>query len=147
MSEREQITLTYCGRRLGKADKLIYEFEYAGRSLVFAKMTHGVVGGRYTVDADVADDGGVSIYPATLTYTGEKIDDVDQVAVWEAVDRDTYATHRLKAAERKHARSSELDIALEPLARLIAKAGTRAEAQAIMRVVTAKLDDAWWHQR
>lgn len=148
MSEREQITLTYCGRRLGKADKLVYEFEYAGRSLWYSKgITHGVVGGRYTVDAEVTDDGGVTIYPTTLTYTGEKIDDVDQVAVWEAVDRDTYATHRLKAAERKHARSSELDIALEPLTRLIAKASTRAEAQAIMRVVTAKLDDAWWHQR
>lgn len=62
MSEREQITVTYCGRRLGNAAKLVYEFEYAGRSLVFAKMNHGVVGGRYTVDADVSDDG-VSIYP------------------------------------------------------------------------------------
>lgn len=147
MSTRQQITLTYCGRRLGKADKLIYEFEYAGRSLWFSKLTHGVVGGRYTVGADVKDDGDVSIYPASLAYAGEKIDDVDQVAVWEAVDRDTYATSRLKAAERKHSRSSELDGALEPLTRLITKASTRAEAHAIIRVVTAKLDDAWWNQR
>ena len=147
MSERQQITLTYCGRRLGKAGKVMHEFEFAGRSLWYSKVSHGVVGGRYTVDADVTAAGEVTIYPATLTYAGEKIDDVDQVAVWEAVDRDAYSTSRLMSAERKHARSSELDAALEPLTRLIAKAGTRAEAQAIMRVVTAKLDDAWWHQR
>lgn len=143
---KEQITLTYCGRRLDRTEKKIFfEFDRDGRTLAYSKVRHGVVGGIYVVDADTDTDAGrLSIYPASLRYTGEKITDLAQIAVWEAADRDAYDTSRELAAERKHAKSSELDTAIAPLVEVIVKASTRAEAQAIMRVVTAKLDRAWW---
>lgn len=146
----KQITLTYCGRRLSSSNKLIFEFDYEGRALLFTKSRHGTIGGKYTVDAEVAGEGDearVRIYPDSLCYAGEKIDDVDQIAVWEAADRDSWNTSRLLATERKHAKSSELDAALEPAIRIIQKASTRAEAQAVIRVVTEKLDRAWWERR
>ncbi len=144
--ERQQITLTYCGRRIGRSNKLVHEYEHAGRSLVYSKVTHGVVGGIYTVDAELSDDGGATIYPSTLRYTGEKASDSYQVAVWEGLDRDAWNTSRLLAAERKHAKSSELDDALEDLTRIVQRAATRSEVQAIIRVATEKLDRAWWER-
>ncbi|MGL5824994.1 MAG: hypothetical protein ACRCYU_09285 [Nocardioides sp.] len=144
---KEQITLTYCGRRIGGRNKLVYEYDLAGRSMRYAKLTHGVVGGRYTVDAELSEDGGVTIYPATLRYAGEKADDdLDRVAVWESLDRDAWNNSRLLAAERKHAKSSELDAALEDLIRIVQHAATRSEVQAILRVVTEKVDRAWWER-
>lgn len=146
---KKQIMLTYCGRRLSSKNKVIFEFDHEGETLLFAKGRHLTIGGRYSVEAKVADDGDpqkVSIYSDSMCYTGEKIDDVDQIAVWEAADRDSWNTSRLLAAERKHAKSSELDRALEPAVRVIQTASTRAEAQAIIRVITERLDRAWWER-
>lgn len=142
----EQITLTYKGRRLGQSNKILYVYEHEGRQLIYSKVSHGVVGGRYAVDADLGEEGAVDIYPSTMRYTGEKIDDLEQVAAWEAADRDAWNTSRQLAVERKHAKSSELDVALEPIVGVIQKASTRAEAHAIIRVISEKLDRAWWER-
>lgn len=143
MSTREQITLTYAGRRLGKNSKVIHEWIHGDRELYFAKLVGSAIGGLYSVDADLDGDG-VSVFQDTLRYTGEKIDDVEQVAVWQAADQSARTSAAERAAERRHSKSTELDEALAPVLRLIQRARTRSEAQAIARVVGDKLDEAWW---
>lgn len=142
---REPITMTYAGRRLGKGNKLVQAVEFEGRSLTYGKLPHGVVGGLYNVEATRSDDGGLTIYVGTWQYTGEKRRDA-QVAAWEALDRDAYATTRRLSAERKAQRSSELDLALEHLTAIVQKAATRHEADAIIRVVTDRLSQSWWNR-
>ncbi|MGH3972735.1 MAG: hypothetical protein ACRDS9_05350, partial [Pseudonocardiaceae bacterium] len=102
---------------------------------------------KYTIKADLGAEGDpISIYPSTLHYEGEKIDDTHLIALWEAADRDARATSRVLAMERKHKRSSELDQVLAPLIAVIQRACTIEECEAIINVVTRKLNQAW-HRR
>lgn len=141
------IDLIYQGRRLGQGAKLLHTFDHDGTPASFAKAPHGVIGGKYTIKADLgAEDEPISIYPSTLHYDGSKIDDTDLVAVWEAADRAAWDTSRRLAMERKHKRSSELDQALAPLLRVIDRATTYQETEAIINVVTRKLNGAWHHR-
>lgn len=143
----EIIWLVYQGRRLGQGAKLVHTFDHDGTPVSFAKAPHGVIGGKYTIKAELsADSDPVSIYPSTLHYEGEKIDDTDLIAVWEAADRDAWETSRVLAMERKHKRSSELDQALTPLISVVERAATIEECQAIINVATRKLNQAW-HRR
>ncbi|MGH3998529.1 hypothetical protein OG984_03020 [Nocardioides sp. NBC_00368] len=143
----EMISLVYLGRRLGQGAKLVHTFDRDGTPASFAKAPHGVIGGKYTIKADLGAEGDpISIYPSTLHYEGEKIDDTHLIALWEAADRDARATSRVLAMERKHKRSSELDQVLAPLIAVIQRACTIEECEAIINVVTRKLNQAW-HRR
>lgn len=143
----EMISLVYQGRRLGQGAKLFHTFDHDGAPASFAKAPHGVIGGRYTIKADLGAEGDpTSIYPSTLRYEGSKIDDTALIALWEATDRAAWETSRLLAMERKHKRSSELDEALAPLIGVIERASTFEEYEAIINVVTRKLNQAW-HRR
>lgn len=144
-TDRTSITVTYCGRRLDHHNKLIQELQHEGRSLLYSKIKHGVIGGRYTVDA-VQDDTRMTIYPSTMRYAGEKVDDVDQVAAWEALDRDAWETTRYLALERKHQANTALDEYVAQGHSIVRQAKSTAEARAIVKIISNKLLEGWWNQ-
>lgn len=148
-SQVETLTLVYAGRRLPKAgakpNHAWYRPENLDDDLTFGPQSAGAaIGGLYTVDGQTNDSGGVSIYPSTIRFTGERIDDTDRIATWQAVDQETRSHLALQAGERKYAQSAELERALEPLIRLTQSARTRGEATAIRNAVVERLNEAWW---
>jgi hypothetical protein len=145
--ERQTITLIYAGRRVGSTGKAVFAWRFGDRELRYDKLKGTAIGGTYTVEAEIepaVELPGVTVYPATLRYCGDQVDDVDQVALWQAADQDARIDLARAAGERRHAKSTELDAALAPLLELVRKARTRGEVYALEKVVEARIEQAWW---
>lgn len=145
-TDRVTIRLVYAGRVVGDTTKPDHAWvaaeDPAGPPMRYSKLAATVVGGIYAIES--LDAAGSTVYPSTLAYAGEKIDDVDLIAGWEARDRATRDTLNRQAAERRAARDSELDRMLAPLKRAVQSQRTRADAQAVIARVSAELHEAWW---
>lgn len=140
------ITLVYAGRRLDTKGKAIHEWRLDDdRLLYYAKLAGSAIGGTYSVDGSI-DGATVSVNPHTLRYSGTKDADPDQIALWQAEDQHTRAVVAEAAAERRHAKSTELDDALAPLLAIVQRARTQAEARALIKVVSDKLTQAYWRR-
>lgn len=138
-------TFVYIGRRLNEKSKVIHAWLLGEREVYYDKVAGQVVGGIYAMNA-VVDDTNLSVYRSTMRYTGQKVDDVDQVAAWQLADQHARTTAAEAAAERRHAKSTELDAALAPLVAVVRKVRTVAEARALAKVVADKILEAWWNR-
>lgn len=139
------VRLVYAGRVLGDTTKPNHAWAREGdldNPFTFGKLAGTVVGGIYEIDA--ADTTASRVFPDSLRYAGEKIEDTDLIAGWEARDRATRDTLNRQAAERRAGRDSELDRMLEPLKRAVQSQRTRADAQAVISRISAELNEAWW---
>lgn len=112
---------------------------------LYTKMRGSSIGGIYTVEHPPEKPN--SVYPTTLTYTMEKVDDRDQVAIWQAVDADVQRQASRQAAERKHAKSSELDEAMQPLVDLAFRCRNRYEMTALRDAVSERMQEAFWKKQ
>lgn len=142
-TDKQQHEIVYTGRRLNAEGKALHAWLLDERGLYYTKLKGKSVGGIYTVDADV-NDGTVSVYPGSLKYTGQKITDTDRIATWQAADQAARDSVAEAAAERRHAKSAELDAALEPLLRIARSTRTAAGLRALVQVVSNKITEAWW---
>lgn len=144
--ERVTRRLVYGGQRLTgtKSAHGWYEVDdFDGNGYLWDKLKGVSIGGIYTVESPAEDPVG-SVFTGTLQYTREKIDDLDTIARWQAVDADVKATLGRQAAERKHGKSTELDEALEPLLRMAREARTRHEARALATLASERITEAYW---
>ncbi len=132
----------YAGRRLAGNGKTLHEWHLGDHELYFAKLPGQAIGGVYTVKAEISGDN-VQIYTGTQRYSGQKISDVTQIAAWQAADQHARTAAAEAAAERRHAKSTELDTALADVLEIARRARTRADVTALTRVVSDKLLDAW----
>lgn len=140
MTDTTTRTIIYMGRTLD--GKKIYHRWRDGEDVKhFAKMPGLVVGGIYT--AEFSNEGNTA-HPGTLTFTGSKHDDAEQVAAWELADRHTRSTDERRKAEARLARDSELDRVLQPILDFAAGLRTRNDLSALDYLVRDRLAEAYW---
>lgn len=134
----------YLGRRLpsdGKTKPWHAWQDETGRELHYTDGA-AVIGGIYEVEV-LREEESVRARIKGAKYLGRKVD-ADEVARNEALDAGTRQELARQAAERKHARSSELDEALAPVLRIARSCRTRHEATMLASVVSSKITEAWW---
>lgn len=144
--DRETLRLVYAGRRTdgGHSSKPTHCWiDEGGEERYYGKVKGVAIGGIYTIQAV---KGARSVYPATLSFTGDRIEDGEQIATWQALDVCTMATVGLIAAERRMSKSDDLDAALAPLLRMTARLRNRNEAAALARLVSDRVIEAYWKE-
>lgn len=137
------LTLRYAGRRDDGKSLAHLWVDDDDRLRSFAKVNATVVGGIYTVEGEIKDDGGMTIQTSTLTWTGDKVDETT-AAIWQADDEAARLAKSRRDAERRAGKSTELDQALEPLLQLVRACRTRGDLYALHTVVGERITEAWW---
>lgn len=139
----ETITLRYAGRRdTGKRISHLWLTD-DDKQRWFDKFSATVVGGIYTVQGEIDDEGGMSITPSTLHWTGGKVDETT-AAIWQANDQAALRAKGRRDAERRAGKATDLDRALEPLLELVRAARTRDDLHAIQMIVAERTTEAWY---
>lgn len=142
----DTVRMIYIGRRptgrtLGYA--WIEENDSDDRMTVFGKVKGNAVGYVYEVKVERDEDGSIRsayMYPA---YTGERHGDVERIAAWQAVDQAHRSADRLRLAENRAKRGTELDRALDPLRDVLRTAKNLDEVELILSGVRRKLINEW----
>lgn len=146
--ERVTVRLTYAGRRMppkrtdSKPIHLWVAEDGAERVYGFGGAA---VGGVYTFECPASEP--TSVYKGTQTWTGEQCDDSDQVAAWQLEDASTMQALGRRAAEKRLAKSNELDEALEPLLRIVRRLRTRHDVYAVSAYVSERIVETFWKER
>lgn len=144
-NEIETVQMIYAGRRATR--KLLgYAWIEPGDGYdptIFDKVKGEAVGYLYTMRV-VRDENGrvASAYP-NPTYTGDRYDDPEQVATWQAIDQAARADDRRRLAENRAKKAPELDAALDPLRAILHHAKNVDEADTILSLVRSKLLNEW----
>lgn len=140
-------TWTYTGRRYPtKGTKPAHSYLDGDGSEYRYTVGQEVVGGQYRVEVKREDDS-VRAGLTDAQFTGERHDDTDLVALWEATDAGTRRRLAREAAERKIGRDSEFDRALEPLLRIARKARNHHEAGVLAQLVSERITQEYYQQR
>jgi hypothetical protein len=114
--ETTTVRLVYAGQRDG--DKRLFYIEgqedtTEGARAYSKKVRGTAIGGVYTIEA--TDEQATSVYGGTLTYVGSGLAvDRDTVARWQLLDREARGQVDRDKAERRLAKSDELDDVMAP---------------------------------
>lgn len=138
----EEFRLIYAGQRCNQEGKIFYAYlqeEGSYQELHFSKLRVGAIGGIYVVQGVTKEDGVFSVYPDSIRFSGESIADKERIAFWAALDQQARAQQALIRKERSLAKSDELERAIEPLLRLMQKARTHNEREALVQVVASRM--------
>lgn len=137
-------TWTYLGRRWERGNlKVVYLWRDAdGEEYTYDKAKAGVVGGKYLIRVQRSEDR-VSVYPATISFTEELVEDDDERAILIAKDREAYRNQQKTAAEKRFSKSDPLADALQDLERIATKVRSYNELQTLITVVHERLINAW----
>jgi hypothetical protein len=129
---------TYTGRRRGAKNLTYYAWiDKSGEDRWYRKLRASVIGGIYTVEVDRSSEN-VSVYPASLQYTGDRVEP-EKRADWELRDRTLMVTIERERLEKKHAGESEFDKAMAPLRQLYAQQRTWSQRAALTAMVLSEL--------
>ena len=112
-------TWAYAGRRLAKGGKSYIHawVDHAGKERYFKGLRGSVIGGVYTIEAELRD-GDTVARQGTLAYTGETHPGADDVSAWRTADAAaSYELEQAKAERRAAAAGDELERALDVLRR------------------------------
>lgn len=116
------------------------------REARYEKFQGLVVGGVYEVQVDRSGDG-LRVH-GLATYTGERIDDPDQVAIWQAETMVARGVAAKRRQERSLARKADLlDDALADVDRLVVKCRSYPEFQALSTAVQMRMMDRYDKRR
>lgn len=137
MSDAVQETWTYLGQRAQQGKRFYCWADGEGDERWYSKMPASLVGGRYTLDV-VRDGERVQVYAKSVEYTGERLDQ-DARAGAEAAHAAAGVLLAAKTLERRHARDSALEDALEPLQRIARTLPTGPERDAFVAHVIRRL--------
>jgi hypothetical protein len=104
---------------------------------------HGtVIGGRYDAQVTHLDDARVTLH-GTPVYAEPRDPGDDRAGLWAAEDRAARTRVATKARERRDAKQSALDDALEPLLAITGKLRTTADRDAVAAYVLRQINSSW----
>jgi hypothetical protein len=130
---------TYVGRRQGASRDIVHAWlDPEDSTLAYGKVKGSVIGGRYCLDVERIDSK-TTVYPDTLTFTGERDPSDELRLTWEAADRTTMIAVERDRLERKQATDSEFDRAIAPLRDVYAKQTSYARRSAFVALVITEL--------
>lgn len=136
--------ITYMGQREATGGKLAHAWLVEGEEAWYSKPAGGVVGGLYSIEMtpDLK-----SMFSNSLAYTMERIDDKEQIALWEIKHQTVVRKRKRAAAERKHKANTVLKDATWSIDRIIEKMKTPDEAYALITLVSDHIMDEYWRSR
>jgi hypothetical protein len=129
----------------GKAAHLFHlldEHDTVGRALTYGKVKAHSIGGIYTIQAD--DETAGTVYPSTILYTGDRLDDHEAVTLWQVKDEAEGGELDAVKAEKRLGKRPELDSAVRPVLVIASNLRTSGDVAALQRLVAARIAQAYW---
>lgn len=140
--DRELERWVYLGRRLVRDGGIAHQWrDPNNETRLFKKFVGRVIGGVYAISVERTDEG-VAVFGEPV-WTGDRVDDTNLVAGWEASDRHAYESKAAAAAEKRASIDSALAAACADLEAIAAACKTWGEAEAVAAVVRTRLMKAW----
>lgn len=110
---------------------------------LFHKLNATTIGGIYEVS--VRRNDGNTTAQHGVKFTGQRIEDKDQIALWQASDQAASRSWSYARAEKRFANEDLLDRAsMDDLKRLAGKCKNNSELNSLVGAVTENLRKAYW---
>lgn len=141
--------LVYAGQRVQSLQKNLpltnCWFDVANSNdLWFTKVKGSAIGSIYEVKIERGEDGKINAAYTNPAFTADRLDDVDQIAAWQALDKSARRFDRMRKMENRYAKDDDFATAVSTLNGLLRKARTMDEAEAIASMIRRKLLDNYY---
>lgn len=143
--------LIYAGRRDNNGKQThAWHDPRTGNLAYFGKIIGTAIGGQYAVTV-TREDGQIKSAIHDVAFEGSALEtglgslDEEQIAIWEAEDRESVRARQRKQAETRLARNGSLDRAMEPLLDVVRSAAkNRHDLRAITNAVLDRLTEEYY---